>query len=309
MTATNIPFTLLTGTIVAPGGKSPANGITAVYNHQLQTLSSTTPGTPWASSAPPPVAPLGLCGSLANGLAIYGTANGNNTSVVAALSTIGVTGGIWNTMPALPGGTMLGGISGDLLNGLVAFSGQNIYTLNFNTLPLAWVTLAPPPYNVTAIAGDPTNGILIAVDPSDNGSGASALYYGMGTCQCIVWTPLTGAAGSISTLPLARVHITSLTGNKGNGFVYYGENQLVSLAALTVSAATASAAASVTTTQLQLSALPFAVVAISGDPVNGLAAIGTAGSTNSSGKLIATCPPISATATASNWTVVTLQDF
>jgi hypothetical protein len=311
------PFTYLTGTIVAanPGGKPPtaANGITAVFNGQLQTLASSTPGAMWRNSTTPPVSPMGICGDMSNGVVIFNTTSSisgstdTTTSVAYALTGVGVAGASWSKLPPLPvdegcSTPAIEAICGDLYNGLVVSSGKYVYAMSFTSYPREWTKIGQTPHNITAIAGDPTNGILIATDPTNSdgtSSNTTVLYVNNASCPCTL-APLTGGS-----LPVARIRVSQMCGSLKNGFILYGENQLMQL---TVTAATATAGPS--GTQTMLSPLPFSIVAMTGDPVNGMAVIAVpndGSNAGTSGTLLASCAP-STTALASSWNVVTLQD-
>ena len=296
-------FTQLTGTIVSANSsaKPPVagNAIITLFNNQVQSLDNSTPGTQWRQSAALPqgfTAPGGICGDYNNGVAVYA---GNK---VAYLTGVGVTGASWNVLPApfdtKPGGDTIQGISGDLSNGLVVFSGKHVYSMSFTTTPPEWVLLSVAPYPVTAVAGDPTNGILIAVNANTsddannaNPAGPSSLYLGQGGCLC-QWAPLTGAG-----LPVAKVQISYLVGGIANGFIFYGENQLFSLQVKPASGSGATQTPPVGT-QTKLPPVPFAVQAISGDATNGIAAIG------GTGDLIASCPD----SKSNSWNVVVVEE-
>jgi hypothetical protein len=108
-------------------------------------------------------------------------------------------------------------------------------------------------------------------------------------CQ---WAPLTGAG-----LPVAKVQISYLAGNIANGFIFYGENQLFSLA---VKPATGSGTTQTPPvgTQTKLPPVPFAVNAISGDATTGIAVIG------GTGDLVASCPD----SKSNSWNVVVVEE-
>ncbi|MDE2427650.1 MAG: hypothetical protein KGM99_02925 [Burkholderiales bacterium] len=277
-TVSTSAFTKITGSI--PTGKSGSPAIIALYNNQVVSLDNTAPGTQWRSSSSVPGAvgvPAGITGDYTNGVVVYSGAN------VAYLTGVGVPGANWNILPSpfdSDGSSAIQGITGDLINGIVVYSGRNLYSLVLNGATPEWNLMTVAPGTVTAIAGDPTNGVLIAVDPSGTGTGPSSLYSGQGGCLC-QWAPLTGQG-----LPVAKVKIDFLSGNFTNNFIFYGENQLFSL---TVKSGAG--------TQAKLSALPFQVKALCGAAANGILAIA------GSGDLIVS----NADSSAASWTVVTVK--
>lgn len=268
-------FTQVIGSI--PTNKPGSPAIIALYNNTVISLDNTTPGTQWRTSSAVPASvgtPQGITGDSINGVAVY---SGNN---VAYLTGLGSPQAQWNVLEQPLDSGSIEGISGDLVNGLVVYSGRNLYSLLFNGANLEWNLMTIAPFNITAIAGDPTNGILIAVDPSGNNVGPSSFYIGQGGCLC-QWSPLTGQG-----MPIAKVKVQYLSGNATNNYIFYGEGQLYSL---TIKAGAG--------TQGKLAPLPFQVKDIFGAAANGILAIA------GSGDLLVS----NADSSASSWTVVALM--
>lgn len=242
------------------GAKAPLqNGVVALINNQVVSFSSPT-STPVQSTAPALANPQGLCGDINNGVAVY------SGTKVAYLNSVGVAGARWYSLPALPSGAgSIKAMSGDLLNGLVISDGTNLYSLQFSGGAPEWTLLtAPPAGTIIGVAGDPTNGVLLVIGSAN---GPSSLYYAAGGCSC-AWVPLSAGG---SSLPVARIQVSLVCGN-ANGFIVFGENQFYTYTVkFTPGSATAPAVAAATPNRLPPP--PFAVTAITGDPVNGCTAL------------------------------------
>lgn len=280
------PAFQITGTY--QGLKAPAvNGVVALSNNQIQCFA---PGNVALQSASPTLtaAASSLCGDMTNGIAVYGGA------VVAYMTGVGIVGASWYTLPALSNGSGSGSaptiqaMSGDLANGLVVTDGTNLYSIVFNGQPLEWSLLsAPPAGTITAIAGDPTNGILLVIAPP--AGGPSCLYFSGPGCSCS-WVALTAAGTS---LPTAKIMVSLASGTAGNGFVVFGENQFYTYTIKFSAAAGTTPATAVATPNKLPVQPPFAVTDLTGDATNGCTAVAAASG------LIATCANTFAT-----WTVV-----
>lgn len=259
--------TTISGTF--SGLKPPmVNGVVALINNAVVSFTAATPLLQ-ASTTPPAAfaTPAHITGDMTNGVAI---ANGTD---VAYLTGVGVSGAVWYTLPTPPLTTDSAIVSmcGDLANGLVISDGKNILALQFSgSEAMEWTLLAAPPNPSLAVidmAGDATNGVLLVMGPS--AGGPSTLYWGATGCSCS-WTPITSAGTS---LPVARVQVSNITGSYANGFVILGENQLFTITTMKATAGTGSVAGSCTCTLAKVATPPpFAMTDMTGDATNGITA-------------------------------------
>lgn len=275
------PSFLVTGTFA--GLKAPSvNGVVVLSNNQLYSYTAPTSqplqSTPLPASLTTPGPVAGLCGDLTNGVAVYAG------STVAYLTGVGIYGAQWNTLPAVPTGSgtsssangtttttapVITAICGDLVNGLVVADGASLYSMQFNGAAPEWTLLAAPPAGtIAAIAGDPTNGVLLVMN---NGAGPSSLYYSAGGCSCS-WVALTAPS---TNLPVTKVQVAQACGSAANGFILFGENQVLTVT-VKYTAGTSSAPAVAAALQTRMPAPPFTLSDVTGDAINGCTALGGA---------------------------------
>lgn len=245
---------------------TPASAITLLgTDGGLQTYATLNGATQWSASTPvsEPAGQLVLLRALPGGVAVALGAR------LQYISNLGNTGATWKTlMPALPADFTLGDLTGDSANGFVVSSADGLAVLHAGgSAKKEWKALtAPQPFDkVVKLAGDLKSGVLAisADDPSRVARLAT---------DCLSWLEL----------PEAPIKIELICGDCVNDFVVYGERQLLRLTVTKDGA-----------TWAPLMSLGFGIVALSGNPKDGLVAL------IGDGRVVAICSDVKKPA----WTI------
>jgi hypothetical protein len=253
------------------GSNVPANrGITALTESgQLTTLASYAIGAQWAQSAPTSLANAqGICGNNNNGIVVFG---GKSSQY---LISVAIPRAAWIPLPDFD--NEIAGMVGDRVNGITLFSAAVPATPATPAVPRSastdpdipakpatpkqdsvvaqlvvgddnvgeWKRKTPPPFDVTLMAGDSVNGVLVAgVD-----GGVTSLAQSGPDCNCD-WKKLQ---------PLLFA-VEMMTGDCANGFVFAGAGLMVMIDAKG--------------NRTQLPVLNHELIAITGNPKDGVAAL------------------------------------
>lgn len=233
---------------------SPTNPVAILGDDGCITSTGKIDATPWTISPKEQYVPnldvptAILCQSA------QGITTTSSKSDLRYLTSLANQKATWKTF--LPVLQALGvvGMVGDPMKGFAAINldAKSISRVSMTDAPPAWKTLTSPiPFidsaKIANIAGDNISGVIIVSDES-----VSSLASLGGACES--WTLLT---------PKAPIKIEQITGDCINGFIVYGEGQLYSL----------DVTKSPVSDWKSLPSLNFSIVAISGNPKDGVVAL------------------------------------